>query len=102
MMDYEAALDAITWYNGLAPVVLTWASLPTDKHGYISCPDNYGLEIYTPDDWFQLQLIWMLAVELFGDCGTSPRYGWIENTEAFRHWCRKITKIYTESDEIDQ
>lgn len=102
MMDYEAALDAITWYNELASIVLTWAALPTDKYGYIQPPDNYGLETYTPDDHFQLQIIWMLAVGLFGDFGTSPRYGWIVDTAGFRHWCRKITETYTDPGEIVQ
>ena len=26
----------------------------------------------------QFQVIWMILVELFGNCGTSPRSGWLE------------------------
>lgn len=86
-------LDSVTWYNGLAEVVYSWLSLEP-SHGSIACPKHYGLE--EKCDWAeqQLQVIWMIAVEAFGDCGTSPRYGWIEDVEGFHKFCLAITKTW--------
>ena len=96
------ALDSITWYNGLAPVVFSWIWLKK-KNGYcVSCPNRYG----APDDWAesyisQLQVFWMYAVETFGECGTSPRFGWITDVTGFRKWILDITETWRGSEEYD-
>lgn len=96
------ALDSITWYNGLAPVVFSWIWLKK-KNGYcVSCPNRYG----APDDWAesyisQLQVFWMYAVETFGECGTSPRFGWITDVAGFRKWILDITETWRGSEEYD-
>ncbi len=92
------ALDSVTWYNGLAETVFGWRSFMPDGHS-ISCPNNYGLK--EPCDWAQqqLQVIWMIAVEMFGSCGTSPRYGWIEDVDGFRQFCLDITALWRGSEE---
>ena len=98
----NALLNALD-YNGLTPVVRSWAELNPEEHvlsadytyRQIACPDNYGA---TDEDYkdketkSQLQLVWMMAVLMFGDYGTSPRYGWIEDVDAFRGWVLRITK----------
>lgn len=98
---YINALDAITWYNGLDSVVSDWLDLQPGKPGrVILAPVNYGMQY--PDELVmaQLQVIWMIAVTLFGDYGTSPRYGWIENIDGFREWIKKITATHRE-DELE-
>ena len=111
--DYTNALDSVTWYNGLASTVLKWKDLTSDNDYSIPCPDNYCLsplrvdEIYKypPEEYYydkaQLQVLWMMAVEMFGECGTSPRYGWIlkENIEAFHKWILDITTVYRDAEE---
>lgn len=102
--DYADALDSITWYNGLAEYVDRWKDLPTTDHGTILCPSEYYV---SPNDaptppWYtevaeQLQVIWMIAVELFGDYGASPRYGWIDKPDEFRGWVYRITQTWRES-----
>lgn len=87
------ALDCVTWYNGLAEIVISWEQLPVDE--FCNC-------IKAPDIVWkneQLQVIWMIAVWLFGNYGTSPRGGWIEkkNVEDFRRFCREITKTEREA-----
>ena len=112
--DYTHALDSVTWYNGLAATVLKWKDLKSDNDYSIACPDNYcldppkmvnGIYTYPPSEYYmdkaQLQVLWMMAVEMFGDCGTSPRFGWIElkNIDAFHKWIDDITQVYRDSDE---
>lgn len=99
------ALDSVTWYNGLAEIVLSWINLEAHE-GIISRPDNYGLcsgDAEENPDWsyHQLQVIWMIGVELFGSYGMSPRFGWIENEAGFKQWVHDITKTYRESDEYE-
>lgn len=93
------ALDSVTWYNGLAEIIVKWK----DEHYFDSC--SYSLswnwntfERYDPETRYQLQVIWMICVELFGDCGTSPRNGWIEpeNKDDFYKFIDDITETYRE------
>lgn len=87
------ALDRVTWYNGLAEVVLSWKELPVTMnflgHSQMEKPDY----ICTNP---QLEVIWMIAVSLFGDYGTSPRSGWITDVEGFFAFIDRITTTYRE------
>lgn len=99
---FNDALDSVLSYNCLAPCVFAWRDLQPRRpdHGkLLTPPDGYGAE--HPTDQAQLQVIWMIAVCLFGDYGTSPRYGWIEDVAAFRAWCLAITESWRSSDEYD-
>ena len=35
-------------------------------------------------------VIWQMLVEMFGDCGTSPRFGWIEKRKECAEFLREI------------
>ena len=96
------ALDSVTWYNGLAEHIVEWK-----EDGYFK---NSGDSLFWDWDKFdrlsaeaqnQLQIIWMICVELFGECGTSPRTGWIlaENKESFFQFIDDITKTYRDDIE---
>lgn len=95
---YIYALDNVTWYNGLAEYVYKWHDIPEEDGGGIVCPDNYcGLTPGAdPPTYYQLQIIWIIAVGLFGDWGTSPRHGWIngDRVDEFRQWVLDITTIW--------
>lgn len=103
----QSALDSVTWYNGLAEYVLRWKQdalawkqdeLAVSESKYerfsVDCT-TYGVE--EPDDrvLYQLQVLWMIAVDKFGDYGISPRTGWIENISLFVLWCDEITQTYS-------
>ena len=94
------SLDSVTWYNGLAEYILEWKK---GKHLEIL----HGTSIHWSYDdqqkldsasFNQLQVIWMICVNLFGEYGTSPRSGWIEieNIEAFHDFLDRITETYRE------
>lgn len=77
------ALNAIVDYNGLFPVILEWIKYGDNiiyndsSTTIIPYPHNYLLDPPNIGDTSQLQIFWMLLVLLFGDYGTSPRFGWI-------------------------
>ena len=102
------ALDSVTWYNGLAEYVFKWFFLEPDvcekiNYQQIACPDNYCMDCSIEDNYayHQLQVLWMIAVEMFGDCGTSPRFGWIEKVDEFRKWILDITAEWRGSYEYN-
>ena len=35
-------------------------------------------------------VIWQMLVEMFGDCGTSPRFGWIEKRKECAEFLREV------------
>lgn len=90
--DYSQAIESALWYAGLWPIVQKWKYRPVDQ-GQITAPPAYGCPNpeANPQTYYQLQLIWMIAVELFGDCGTSPRSGWITDIVGFRRWITDLT-----------
>lgn len=100
----QDALDSVTWYNGLAEYVVKWkqeALVTTEAEYKLSEYEFFNVDTTTygaeePDDrvFYQLQVLWMIAVDKFGDYGTSPRTGWIENIPLFVLWCDEITQTY--------
>lgn len=90
------ALDSITWYNCLARYVFFWRDIE-DSSGIPL--ESYGAEC--KEDELQLQIIWMIGVALYGDWGTSQRYGWIEDYEGFKEWVLAITETWRSSDDYE-
>lgn len=93
------ALDSVTWYNGIAEMVYDWLNLPVENFF-----DDYR-QIHVPESCFedeQLEFIWMLSVLLFGDYGTSPRSGWIEDVDGFMNFIQQITRSWRENEEREQ
>ena len=41
----------------------------------------------------ELNVLWILLVEMFGDCGTSPRSGWIEKRSECANFLETIVEI---------
>jgi hypothetical protein len=89
---YDNALNSVLWYNGLWRIVQSWKNLKPDKY-FVDCPPHYGLEEPCDGkDEAQLQVFWIMAVTLFGDYGTSPRYGWIDK-KRWSDFCQWIDNI---------
>ena len=41
----------------------------------------------------EFNVIWIMLVEMFGNCGTSPRTGWIEKREECAEFLQQIVEI---------
>ena len=81
MIELREALRDAIWYNGLNVEVRKWAE---------NLPDQFGWENDNAGDG-QLQLIWMICILMFGNYGTTPKYGWIEDIEGFRLFINRIS-----------
>lgn len=71
---------------------------PNDYTGYIK-PD-YRDKGYDDSLVTQLEFIWMIAVMLYGEYGTSPRSGWIENIDDFTKFVDALTETYRQEGNI--
>lgn len=88
-----SAIESVVYYNGLGESVYPWKDMkPDDYTGYIR-PD-YRDKGYDDSLTTQLEVIWMIAVMLYGEYGTSPRSGWIEDIAGFRNFIDAITETY--------
>lgn len=83
------ALRTALRYNGLNERVKEWAELGPNKYRVITFINQYDWKNMDEGEG-QLQLVWMMCVLLFGDYGTSPRFGWIEDVKGFKEFCEKL------------
>lgn len=90
------ALDSVTWYNGYYGIIEQWINDLNNrsKDGY-----HYYLMPESSEQDGGLQVIWMLCVCMFGDYGTSPRSGWIEDLKGCHDFLVTITKTAKEESE---
>lgn len=91
-----SVIDSVVFYNGIGEFVLSWKDKEPDMSGYIR-PD-YREQGYDVETTTNLEFIWMIAVELYGECGTSPRSGWIEDINGFRKFIEAITETYRKEE----
>lgn len=96
----EELLDAISIvvdYNGYQEFVKDLNDIAhtdaRDEYGYalnIFPKDVFDNEEYSDVYKAQLQVIWMMMVNEFGDYGTSPRSGWIIKSEEFKKFISEL------------
>lgn len=91
MRDLKEALMDALWYNGLNAEVIKWADCKPDQYKRITFEDQYNWKNMDDGDG-QLQLVWMICVLMFGNYGTSPRFGWIEDVDGFRQFIKDICR----------
>lgn len=53
--------------------------------------EKYGIDMSSPNE--ELNVLWILLVEMFGDCGTSPRSGWIEKISECANFLETVVEI---------
>ena len=56
-----------------------------------SLEEKYNIDMSTTDK--ELNVLWILLVEMFGDCGTSPRTGWIEKRKDCADFLETIVEM---------
>lgn len=77
---YYEAIKNIVFYNGLY-AVLEKVRIELDQEPFKGNPPEWFYKELTINA--DLQAVWILLVSLFGDFGTSPRYGWITERRDF-------------------
>ena len=92
---YRALVNAL-WYNvGLEAIENLYNKLNalTEKDYSISYRD-------IDEDWYwdkELNTYWTMFVEMFGECGTSPRSGWLfktpESLNFFKNICDDLKEL---------
>ena len=88
----EDALRAVSWYNGLEEDLSKILDIQPDVNGYLNVNDYLKKIGIGVDEWGgQLQMFWMMCVYLYGDYGTSPRFGWITDIDGAKDFIRRIT-----------
>lgn len=82
------------WYNGLDYEVEYLAGLLEDAQGWLDRNDPR-----MRDAGEEMKLLWMILVQCFGDYGTSPRSGWVEDTRGAAEFLRScIKRTWGEAD----
>lgn len=96
--DVVDALDSVTWYNCLAELIIEWKKpgFFREEGGTLSWDWKKFYE-YGKETQAQIEVIWMILVILFGNYGTSPRTGWIDDKNGFYEFLDFITTTYRES-----
>ena len=86
--DSDPMID-IVWYNGLEEIVIEWKDY---KKG-----DDAPYWKYQPGldgcGYGQLEAVWMYLVLCFGEYGTSPRSGWIEDFDGYKKWFDELEEM---------
>lgn len=83
-MDIKESLASVARYNGWHNVLvrikhhLIDERMKYHKDEYWSITKPKFLNEFDIDSY--PNVIWFIMVEMFGDCGCSPRYGWINSS----------------------
>ena len=56
-----------------------------------SLEEKYNIDVSSTDK--ELNVLWILLVEMFGNCGTSPRTGWVEKRKECADFLETIVEI---------
>ena len=56
-----------------------------------SLEEKYSIDMSAFNE--ELNVLWILLVEMFGNCGTSPRSGWIEKRSECANFLETIVEI---------
>lgn len=95
--DLLDAISTVVDYNGYQQFVKDLINIAYtdayDEYGYplsIFPGDVFDNIIYADVYRAQLQVIWMMLVNEFGDYGTSPRSGWIIKSEEFKKFISEL------------
>lgn len=100
----EAFYWAAAWYNGCGDdfdrVIDYLQNISEHRDAPIKRPDFIKSDGSTPE----LELFWMILVEMYGNYGTSPRSGWIypdENDECLNRLSEMRRKTWMAEFEDD-
>lgn len=87
---YKAFVEMLG-YQGYEQVIPDMLSKKEDEYGRILWDEENGFS----------EEVWSMFVLMFGDYGTSPRFGWIEKVSEFKAFLQKIYDDMTKDDYPD-
>ena len=87
--DGNDPMIGIVWYNGLEDIVIKWKDYKNDG----TTPYFEYEASLSEGDYRQLQMVWMYLILCFGNYGTSPRCGWIEDFEGYNKWFDELEEM---------
>lgn len=92
--DFDS-INTVAWYNGLSEYVHNWR-IELEKCIENDINNQYSYCWYRDRDKEpnpQLEVLWIIACNQYGNWGTSPRTGWIESDHynTFREWCDAVS-----------
>lgn len=105
MTEIEA-LASVAWYNGwtknlceIREYIKAEIKKPHGRFWNICFPKF--LDSIDPDMY--PRIIWSVMVEMFGSCGTSPRFGWIDGdkSEKALEWIDTLCNLSCFSEEVE-
>ena len=76
------------WYQGYDTAISELLKKIKDTDECISYSDENGFS----------EEVWSIFVLMFGEYGTSPRFGWIENVAEFKKFLEQILNELHEKD----
>ena len=84
-MGTDDALNLLVSYNGYSDYVnRIIAHISGFKRSPITCPD-WLRDPHTITGW-----LWFILICRFGDYGTSPRFGWIEDKDGATQFLKSL------------
>lgn len=91
----------VVWYNGYIDTIKEWIQygdkVLKEKGDYVPCPlSGAGYAESTSYAYGQQQMLWMCLVQMYGDYGTSPRFGWITDWDECKRFLEAIVKKHEE------
>lgn len=87
--DGNDPMIGIVWYNGLENIVIKWKDYKEND----DVPYREYKSSLKDSDYSQLQMVWMYLVLCFGNYGTSPRSGWIEDFKGYYKWFDELEDL---------
>lgn len=98
--DFISDIAFVSWYNGYDDII---KDILKDANEYVlNDRDSYMYDYFDKiqdhhsEEYIVTQILWMMFVQHFGNYGTSPRFGWIEN-EKFDNFKRVLNEIIKEN-----
>lgn len=95
-VDFEKDGDCFTRpkYDENCLILRLISALRDTDDTYLSLhclQEKYSIDMSSSNK--ELNVLWILLVEMFGDCGTSPRSGWIEKRSECANFLETIVEI---------
>ena len=86
------------WYNGHDEHVSMLADMLEHIERLTFDDELFKMVDYGDDN--MMQMLWMILVQQFGDYGSSPRYGWVDDTDGAAKFIREqIARTFASVDE---